>query len=322
MSEKPEILQLSPLRDVAQIRLEAGFQPLQSQLNAEGAVEYSAAFSPSQAQKVRALIGWGNLPITPTLLDQLPALELIACTSAGYEAFDTKAIAARGIKLTNSSLALRDEVADMALLLMLGARRRIVAADAFVRSGDWGREGAFPLTTTCTGKRLGIAGMGSIGQAIATRAEAMGMQISYWGRSPKDLPYTFEADLETLAHNCDTLIAMMPGGSETKAIVSEKVLKALGPQGLFINLARGSVVDEEALIACLQSGALGLAALDVFENEPQPDARLNALPNVLLAPHIGSATQETRDAMALIAVENVEALYAKRPLLSEVSLKA
>lgn len=321
MTDKPEILQLSPLRDVAQTRLEAGFQPLRIALNSEGAAEFSAAFSASDAARIRALVSWGSEPIGEALLAQLPALEMVACTSAGYEAFDTKALAARGIKMTNASWALADEVADLAILLMLAAKRRLVQADAHVRSGAWAKTGEYPLQRSVTGKRLGIAGMGAIGQDIAKRATAMGMEIAYWGRAPKDgLPYRFESDLETLAAQSDVLIAMMPGGAATRHVVSEAVLRALGPQGLFLNLARGSVVDEEALISLLQSGDLGMAALDVFENEPAIDPRFASLDNVLLAPHIGSATVETRDAMALSAVENLEAYFAGRPLKSEVRL--
>lgn len=321
MSNKPEILQLSPLRDIAQSRLEAGFQPLHITLNSDGAAEYSAAFSASDAARIRAVVSGGTEPIGAALLAQLPALEMVACTSAGYEGFDTKALAARGIKLTNASWALADEVADLAILLMLAAKRRLVQADAYVRSGDWAKKGAYPLQRSVKGKRLAIAGMGAIGQEIAKRAAVMGMEIAYWGRAPKDgLPYRFEADLERLAAESDVLIAMIPGGAGTRHAVSETVLRALGPQGLFLNLARGSVVDQEALIALLQSGDLGMAALDVFENEPAIDPRFARLDNVLLAPHIGSATHETRDAMALSAVENLEAHFAGRPLTSEVRL--
>ena len=316
MSQKTEILQLSPLMPVAQARLDAGFQPIRVDVSETGAAEQSAAFA-----TIKAVITTGAVPIGQALLDQLPALELVSCTTAGYEAFDTEAMAARGVKLTNSAPALAEEVADLGILLMLAARRKLVAADAYVRSGDWAKHGAFPLQKTVTGKRLGIAGLGTIGLAIAKRAEVMGMEISYWGRSAKPhLPYTYEANLETLAKNCDILIAMMPGGDATRKIVSASVLQALGPDGLFINLARGSVVDEEALISALQDGSLGAAALDVYDNEPSPDPRFASLHNVVLAPHIGSATQETRDAMALIAVHNLEAHLAGKPLLSEIKL--
>jgi lactate dehydrogenase-like 2-hydroxyacid dehydrogenase len=256
------------------------------------------------------------------MIETMPALEIVACSSAGFESFDVAALAERGIALTNTSAALSGDVADTAIMLMLAARRGLVPAEAYVRTGDWGRKGMFPLQRTLHGKRLGIVGMGTIGQAIARRAEAMELQVSYWNRRAKDLPWSFQPDLLELARESDNLVVIVAGGDGTRHLIDAEVMAALGPEGLLVNVSRGSVVDEEALIAALSDGRLGSAALDVYASEPNPDPRLTALPNVTLYPHHASGTVETRDAMAQLVVDNLAAYYAGRPLLTPVDLSA
>ena len=262
----------------------------------------------------------GNTDLTADIIAQLPALKVVACTSAGYECIDVAALTARGIKLTNTSDALSDDVADTALMLMLAARRGLVAAHAYVATGDWARNGPFPLQSSLRGKRLGIVGMGHIGQAIVPRAEAVGLEVAYFSRTEKpSIPLPFQPDLVALADWADILVVIVAGGAGTRHLVGDAVLRALGPQGTLINISRGSVVDEAALIAALSDGALGHAGLDVFETEPAANPALTALPNVTLYPHHASGTHEARAAMAQLMVDNLAAHFAGKPLLSPVN---
>ena len=314
---KPDVMMLYPQRPKAMAQLEAAYT-----LHRYDMAEDKAAFLAEHGPKCRGVATNGHAPITAGILDAMPNLELVACSSAGFDSFDVAEMARRGVALTNASAALCDDVADTAILLMLGARRQLVPGDAWVRSGDWGRKGMMPLTRSTSGKVLGIVGMGTIGRAIARRAEAMGMEVRYWNRRPKDVPYAYVPDLVDLARQADTLIAIVAGGEGTRGLISAEVMEALGPEGLLVNVARGTVVDEPAMIACLSDGRLGQAALDVYENEPNPDPALVALPNVTLYPHHASGTVETRDAMAQLVVDNLAALFAGRPLLTPVDLSA
>ena len=268
----------------------------------------------------RAAITNGHTVLTRRMLALLPALQVVACSSAGYESIDLDALNERGIKLTNSSDALSDDVADVALMLLLASRRGLIGAHNHVTSGDWGRNGSYPLQSSVRGKKLGIVGMGKIGQAIITRAQAVGLEIAYFSRTAKpgvDLP--FQPDLQALATWADILIVIVAGGAGTKNLIDDAVLRALGPQGTLINVSRGSVVDEPALIAALKDGGLGAAGLDVFWNEPNPDPVLTDLHNLTLYPHHASGTRETRAAMAQTVVDNLAAHFAGLPLLSAVN---
>lgn len=282
--------------------------------------EGQAAMLAEVGARCEAVILNGHTVLNRRILAHLPALRVVACSSAGYETVDIAALTDRGIKLTNSSDALCDDVADMALLLLLAARRGLIAAHRYVTSGDWGRHGMFPLQSSVRGKRLGIVGMGKIGQAIVTRAQAVGLEVQYFSRTAKpgvDLP--FQPDLQALAKWADILIVIVAGGAGTKNLIDDAVIRALGPAGTLINVSRGSVVDEPALMAALQDGGLGSAGLDVYWNEPNPDPALTDLPNVTLYPHHASGTRETRDAMAQTVVDNLAAHYAGLPLISAVN---
>ena len=312
---KPDVMMLYPTRPAAMARLEAAYT-----LHRYDLADDKPAFLARHGATCRAVATNGQAPLTAQMIAALPQLELVACSSAGYESFDLAALSARGIRLTNASLALKDDVADTAIMLMLAARRALIAGHDYVRSGDWARDDAFPLQHTTHGKRLGIVGMGTIGQAIAHRAQALQMQVSYWNRSAKNVPWRHQPDLIGLARESDTLIVIVAGGEGTRGLISAQVMAALGPDGLLVNVARGSVVDEPALIAALTTGALGRAALDVFASEPNADPRLTSLPNVTLYPHHASGTVETRDAMAQLVVDNLAAFYAGGSLTSQVKL--
>lgn len=276
-----------------------------------------AAFLREVGPHVQAMIGSGS--VDAALMDTMPNLRLIAVSGVGYDNVDTTAATGRGVIVTNTPDVLTDTVADLALALILAVERRIVAADAFIRRGDWAR-GAYPLARDVRGLNLGILGLGRIGVAIAQRAETFGMRVQYSNRRTRtDVTYPYHSDALALAHASDILLAVVPGGAETRHLVTEEVLRALGPQGTFVNIARGSVVDEAALVRCLQDGSLGAAALDVFDREPTVPPELFALENVVLTPHVGSATHATREAMLNLAVDNVLAALAGTPPLTPVA---
>ena len=310
----PHVLMLSGTRQNALARLEAGYSLHRA---APGSAELDRILDRHGAE-IRAISANGSVPIDAGLLDRLPALEIVSCGSAGYEGFDTAALKARGIILTNAAPALAQEVADMALLLAQAGWKRLIAADAWVRDGSWATRGDFPLQRGFRGRRLGIVGMGVIGRAIADLAGLLGLNVAYWSRTEKDVALPFQPDLVRLAADSDILVAIVPGGEGTRGLISAAVIEALGPEGLLVNVARGSVVDEPALIAALEDGRLGGAALDVYQNEPDPDKRLTRLANVTLSPHQGSGTVETRDAMAAVMVDNLDAHFAGRPLVGRV----
>ena len=276
-----------------------------------------AAFA-KVAPLVRAVAGSGDSKVSAELMAQLPALELISIMGVGYDGVDVAAAKARGVTVTHTPNVLNDDVADLAIGLMLCAARQLPAAERYVRSGQW-LKGPMPLARKMSGARLGLVGMGRIGQAIAQRAQAFGMQIAYHTRSPKaGVPYAYHADLLSLARDSDFLVLITPGGAGTRHLVNAQVLQALGSKGILVNVARGSVVDEVALIEALEAGVIGGAALDVFEDEPRVPQRLIDLPQVVLVPHIGSATGQTRQAMADLAFGNLREHFAGRPVLTPV----
>ncbi|TCP43298.1 2-hydroxyacid dehydrogenase [Rhodovulum marinum] len=252
-------------------------------------------------------------------MDLLPRLGIVANYGVGYDAIDLAAARARGVAVTNTPGVLTDDVADLAVAMLLTQARGLVAADRFVRSGGWAGGGAWPLQRKIGGARAGILGLGRIGRAIATRLAAFGMEIHYHSRAPKQTPgWAFHADPVELARGVDFLVVALVGGPETAGYVSAAVIEALGPAGVLVNIARGSCVDETALLDALETGRLGGAALDVFRNEPDIDPRFHALSNVLLQPHQGSATHATRAAMARLQRDNIAAFHAGRPLPTPV----
>jgi lactate dehydrogenase-like 2-hydroxyacid dehydrogenase len=272
------------------------------------------AFLAAVGPKIRGLVQGGGT-ITPTaLLDALPALEIISVFGVGYDGVPVDYCRRRGIKVTHTPDVLTDDVADVAVGLVLMTGRGFAKAERFVRAGQWPR-GGFELTTRLGGRTVGILGLGRIGKAIAARLSAMGMRIAYTGRHAQaDVPYRFVPDLVALAGESDFLVVACPGGPATRNLVDAKVLAALGPEGTLVNIARGSIVDEPALVAALAGGTIKAAGLDVFADEPNVPAELLAMDNVVLLPHVGSATRETRQAMADLCRANLDAWFAKRPL--------
>ena len=271
------------------------------------------------APEIRAIVGGGESRVPRALMDQLPALDMVSIMGVGYDGVDVPAALERHIAVTHTPGVLNDEVADLAIALMLSVARRIPQADQYVRAGRWAKDGAMPLARKVSGARLGLVGLGRIGQAIASRAIAFGMSIAYTARSAKsDLPYSFYPSAQALAAQVDFLIVITPGGAATRHLINAEVLKALGPNSYLINVARGSVVDELALMDALQKGTIAGAALDVFENEPHVPEALWSMDNVVLTPHIASATLQTRQAMADLAAANLKAHFAGQPLLSPI----
>jgi lactate dehydrogenase-like 2-hydroxyacid dehydrogenase len=277
-----------------------------------------AAFA-AVAPRIRAIAGSGESKVPRELIARLPALEIISVFGVGYDGVDVAAARERGIAVTHTPNVLNDEVADLALGLMLAVARRIPQADRYIREGRWRSHGPAPLARKLSGARLGIVGLGRIGLAIAQRAAAFGMSIAYTTRNPRpDAPYAYHPSAEALAKAVDFLVVITPGGAGTRKLIDAKVLEALGPEGYLVNVARGSVVDEAALVKALQEKRIAGAGLDVFEDEPHVPEALLALDTVVLTPHIGSATWQTRRAMMDLAFGNLEAHFAGRPLLSPV----
>jgi len=270
------------------------------------------------APRIRGIQASGSSTVTADLIDRLPKLEIISCFGVGYDGIDVAAAKRRKVIVTNTPEVLNDCVADLAMGLLIAASRGIATGDRFVRAGKW-LAGNLPLQTKVSGKRLGIVGMGRIGRAIAKRAAGFDMQIAYHTRRKvAEVPYRHYERLVDLAKESDFLLLILPGGKETSRLVNEEVLRALGPKGILVNIARGSVVDEAALVRCLQEGALGGAALDVFEDEPKVPEALGRMDNVVLTPHLGSATHETRAAMGKLTIDNLVAHFSGKPVLTPV----
>jgi len=273
------------------------------------------AWLAANGARIRAHAGSG---VGADLMDALPNLEIIASFGVGYDNIDTAAARARNIRVTNTPNVLNDAVAELTIGLMIALARRIPQADRYVRGGRWpGR--SMPLFTELTGKTVGILGLGRIGKEIALRAQAMKMRVVYHGRRRQPAePHVFYENLVEMARDSDWLVVIAPGGKGTERIVSRDVLEALGPEGMLVNVARGTLIDEPAMLDLLRNGGLGGAALDVFENEPDVPEGFLALDNVVLSPHQGSATVQTRDAMGALLVANLEAHFAGEPLISAV----
>lgn len=277
-----------------------------------------AAFVAAHAADIRAIATKGELGADAALIASLPRLELVACYGVGTDAIDLAACRARGIRVSNTPDVLNGDVADLAVGLTLALQRSIAAGDRFVRSGAWA-DGPMPLATRVFGQRIGIAGFGRIGSTIARRLSGFDVEIGYFSRTPKaGSPHRHFESLAAMAGWCDVLIVILPGGEATRGIVDADVLRALGPQGWLVNVSRGSTVDEAALLQALASRSIAGAALDVFLNEPRIDPRFAALDNVVLTPHHGSGTGQTRRAMGELVRRNLEAHFAGRPLVTPV----
>lgn len=276
-----------------------------------------SAFLDAAGPCIQAIATSNFYGVGAELIDACPKLELISSIGVGTDSHDVDHARRRGIQVANTPDVLNDDVANLAVALLLAATRRVVAHDRYVREGRWVREGDPPFTHGIAGRQVGIVGLGRIGQVIAEKLKVFGCEIAYFARNRRpDFPYRYFSDLAELARDSVALIVIVPGGPATEKLIDRRVLDALGPEGTLVNVARGSVVDEAALVAALQEGRLGSAALDVFEDEPNVPEALFAMDNVVLQPHQGSATVETRRAMADLMLANLAAHFAGRPLPS------
>jgi lactate dehydrogenase-like 2-hydroxyacid dehydrogenase len=310
---KPEIVVAPRLLDPVMTELHEHFA-----VHALWEADDPRAFVAPHKEKIRGFASFTGYRVPAELIAALPRLEIIATMSVGTDHIDLEAARAHGIAVTNAPDVLTDCVADIGMTLVLAVARRIVVADRFVREGRW-LKGGFPLATKVGGATMGILGLGRIGKAVAKRAEAFGMRIVYHGRHRQaDVPYRFFDDLRAMARESDYLMLTLPGGTATRHVVDASVLDALGSNGVLINIARGSVVDEKAMVAALTDGRLGGAGLDVYADEPRVPEALMALDKVVLLPHIASATEATRLAMGRLMIDNLRAHFAKKPLLTPV----
>lgn len=315
MSAKPDILYLGKFPDATVSELHRLYN-----VHHFSPMPQPDVITAEMGQRIRGIATEANHGLTRALLDRMPNVEVISVFGVGTDAVDLAAAKERGIPVTNTPDIIGPEVADLAIGMMLASARRIVEAEHYARSGDWAKKGPMPLGRSVANKTMGVIGLGGIGRAIADRAVPFRMKVLYNAtREKPGVPYTFVGDVVELARQSDYLMVACKGGPETRHLVSKAVIDAVGPTGTLINVARGSVVDEEALIDALANKRLGWAALDVYASEPKFDARLLNFPNVLLQPHHGTAAIETRIAMGQLMLDNLAAGLDKKPLLTPVA---
>ena len=257
--------------------------------------------------KIDGVAAMGSAP--QKFIDKLPNLKVISNFGVGYDGIDAKYAATKGVMVAHTPDVLSDEVANTTLALLLATTRRIVAYDKYVRAGNWKKKGEPPYTHGLAGKTIGIVGLGRIGETFAKKVSVFGCRIAYHTRNERDVSYQYYPELEELARDSDVLVVVTPGGKETKGLINKKIIEALGPEGTLVNIARGSVVDEQQMVEALKDGRLGAAGLDVFEDEPNVPEALFEMDNVVLTPHIGSATVETRDAMMERLINNLQKFF-------------
>ncbi|OYW65447.1 MAG: 2-hydroxyacid dehydrogenase [Bosea sp. 12-68-7] len=305
-----EILMTGPLMAYAADQLKARFT-----VHELWKAEDKAAFLREISGQVRGIAGGGHVRIDGALFDALPKVEMIANFGVGYDNVDAAEAGRRGLVVSNTPDVLTDEVADLAIGLLIATVRQLPQVDRYLREGKW-LKAPYPLTTSLRKRKVGIVGLGRIGKAVAHRIEAFGLPIVYHGRSRQaDVAYRYYPSLVEMAQDVDTLISVAPGGASTHHIINAEVLKALGPDGIVVNVGRGTVVDEQALIEALRSKTILSAGLDVFEDEPRVPAELIAIDHVVLLPHVGSASVHTREQMGQLLVDNLFAWFdGKGPL--------
>jgi len=277
------------------------------------------AFVAKVAPNVRGIATNGIAGTKGLALTDFPQLEIVSVHGVGVDAVDLETARSKGVRVTNTPDVLTEGVAELGMALLLDVARCLTRNDRYLRAGRWPKEGDPPLASSLAGRKLGILGLGRIGRRVAELASAFGMQISYCGRTKQNVAYTYYDDPVKLSAEVDCLMVSCVGGPTTAGLVGRAVIDAVGPAGWLINIARGSVVDEDALVDALVSGRLGAAGLDVFAKEPQVPSALFALDNVVLQPHQGSASEETRAAMGRLMLDNMAAHFAGKPLLTAVT---
>ncbi len=311
---KPELLIASPMMPMIEEQLDKHFT-VERLYKAVDKEKLLAEFGP----KVRALGATPGMKVDASLMQKLPKLEIIGSFGVGYDAVDAKWAGEHGIVVTNTPDVLNEEVADTALGLLLATVRQFPQADRYVRAGKW-TEKPFPLTVTLQDRTVGVVGMGRIGKAIAKRLEAFNTPVVYHSRSKAEgVSYKHYPDLKQMAKDADVLVVITPGGAATKHLINKEVLEALGPNGIVINVARGSVIDENALIEALRDRKILSAGLDVFEDEPNVPQALKDMDHVVLLPHVGSASVHCRNLMGQLVVDNLVAWAAGKPPLTPVA---
>jgi lactate dehydrogenase-like 2-hydroxyacid dehydrogenase len=274
---------------------------------------------PVEAQGlIEAAVVLGEAPLDTAVIERLPNLKLIACFTSGYDGIDLDWCAERGLPVTHAPAVNHEDVADHALGLILGSVRRIVDGDRTLRAGGWTMDERL-ITPSMKGRRVGIVGLGLIGEAVGRRVEVMGCPVAWWGPRAKDSPWPRAESLRELARDSDVLVVACRADETNRGLISAAVIEALGPNGVLVNVARGSLVDEDALIDALKVGRLGQAALDVFETEPTPAARWADVPNLVLTPHTGGATSEAVQGMLVLLMRNLAAAVAGEPLVTPVT---
>lgn len=295
-------------------------KPMQGALEAKGyRVVRRWDLDDADRAQVQAIAHAGEVVLEPAFLETLPKLGLIACISVGYDGVDAPWCRAHGIEVTHAQGLNAEDVADHAVGLLIASWRNIVTGDAHVREGRWAPDDRLGARPALRGRKVGVVGMGHIGQACATRVEAFGMTVAWWGPNPKpELSWPRAESLLALAEDSDILIVACRADASNRGLISREVIEALGPRGLLVNVSRGSVVDEDALIDALKDKRLGRAALDVFQQEPTPPARWANVPNIVLSPHSAGGTLESIPRMIGQAHENLRRHFAGEPLLSPV----
>jgi lactate dehydrogenase-like 2-hydroxyacid dehydrogenase len=315
-SEKIDLLIYGPVRPI----LESGFSDHFAVHKAETRADLER-LTPAVRDRIRgAAVTYHTVRADKDALSQLPKLEMVASFGVGYDHIDTRWAAEHSVVVTNTPDVLTEEVADVAMGLLLATLREFIKADRYVRSGLWQTQN-YPLSVgSLRDRKVGIVGMGRIGQAVARRLDASLVPVVYHSRNPsRDVSYKHYPDLIEMAKAVDTLVVIVPGGASTNKMINAEVLKALGPRGVVINVARGSVIDEPALVQALKSGTILAAGLDVFAAEPSVPDELKSMQNVVLLPHIGSASVVTRNAMDQLVVDNLKAWFAGKPPLTPVA---
>lgn len=310
---KAGLLQMYPLTPQMEAELQKRFR-----VHRWYEISDKQAFLQAERGAIKAIVTGGHLGVSHELAAALPNLEIVAINGVGFDKVDLNQARERGFRVANTPDVLTEDVADLAIGLSIAVLRQLVRADNYVRSGQW-KSGEMPLSNKASRRRYGIYGLGRIGKAIATRLEAFNAEIAYCGRGKQpDVPYEYHSSPLSLARACDVLIVAAAATPETRHVIDRGVLEALGPNGVLVNIARGSLVDEKALVDVLTSGGLKGAALDVFENEPHVPQEFIGMQNVILAPHIGAATHETRGEMATLVLANLDAHFAGTELPTPV----
>jgi len=313
--KKPHILQVGPYPAWDQDPLDESFH-----MHRYFEAADKAAFLAEVGPQVRGIATRGELGANAAMIAACPQLEVISVYGVGYDAVDLTAARARGIRVTNTPDVLTNDVADLGVAMMLVQSRGMIGAETWVRDGSWAAKGLYPLRRKVWGRRAGVLGLGRIGFEVAKRLAGFDMDIAYTDVGPKEFAkgWEFVADPVALAARSDFLFVTLAASAATRHIVGREVIAALGPEGMLINISRASNIDEEALLEALETGALGSAALDVFDGEPNINPRFLALQNVLLQPHHASGTVETRRAMGQLLRDNLTAHFAGQPLLTPV----